>query len=558
MQRRDEQRITTNGAPLTTPAEFTAYADDIRRFPHLNDTSPYYWPTRSSRFVSSSLISQLLVSSFLKITQDCFIRAATSGDLNVVKRYLEENKGNTEAINCCDSLGTSALHRASKYGYVALVKVLLSAGANVNAVNYKKVTPLIFAAASGDLATIIVLLEAKADVNAVNENGDTALMAAVSNKLGISCVYALLAAGADVNMVNKKGLSALRVAAMFDNFQSLQALLVAPSINLVMHDQGERAINMAKISGHGLIEAVIKDRQFYYPNGTQRNVIQAVMSFHFDAVSDLLPHDAIYALEAMFKKPETILPNDVVKFKRQNVWECIRQIHAIFSHPYPQNCGASYPYVCQEAGFCMVKIDRARVDFQDANGNIVLKNGVLILKTNVVRNWQDTDYLIIKEETGLLSLTKWDDDKTLPITKMRVDLYIHQLISEQIKQEVERYMTWNHAATVIQGSYRRHLFFKQSKNHCRDLMVWQPRPSLAQLAGINDQDMVDPVSRVAASLCAQADSPSMILFLGDNLYLLGENTGIQGPFHWPTLVHDQRLGSTIDYDMHQYSERYRP
>ena len=100
-----------------------------------------------------------------------------------------------------------ALLYAAGAGKFDIVKLLLSAGANVNF--NKGTTALIEAAGQSFDDCAAVLLEAGADVNVTDTYGRTALIAAAEAD-SIGCVHSLLKSGATVNTYNTVGLNALK------------------------------------------------------------------------------------------------------------------------------------------------------------------------------------------------------------------------------------------------------------------------------------------------------------------------------------------------------------
>ena len=93
---------------------------------------------------------------------------------------------------------STALHRAAWSGRTAVIDLLVSKGANVNATKPNLDTPLHLASFVGHADVVRSLLAARANVNAKKTNGDTPLCVA-AGKARKDCVKALIDAGADIN-----------------------------------------------------------------------------------------------------------------------------------------------------------------------------------------------------------------------------------------------------------------------------------------------------------------------------------------------------------------------
>lgn len=115
-------------------------------------------------------------------------------------------------------LDQALLHAASKED-MELIRILLKAGASANAKDDDK-TVLMIAAENSKPAIIKALLDAGAEIDAVNDSGWTALMFADD----VENVRVLLNAGSDTSIKNKDGQTALGMAIKYDQTESIKLL----------------------------------------------------------------------------------------------------------------------------------------------------------------------------------------------------------------------------------------------------------------------------------------------------------------------------------------------
>jgi ankyrin repeat protein len=97
--------------------------------------------------------------------------------------------------------GKTALMFAVREDDLDMIKLLVTAGANVNLSDNKGQTAIIHACRSGNSENVTLLLDSKADPNSVDDVGETALMLATQAD-NLNLVKALLAKGADTKFRN--------------------------------------------------------------------------------------------------------------------------------------------------------------------------------------------------------------------------------------------------------------------------------------------------------------------------------------------------------------------
>jgi len=147
---------------------------------------------------------------------------------------LKAMAGSKAAVNITDSRGTTPLMQAAAIGSSAALKILLDAGANVNARNGLEITALIYGAS--DPEKVKLLVAAGADVNAKSKIGRTALIVAAGHPGGTETVRLLLSKGADSKAKDGGGSTALIEAARANEIEAVRTLLGQP----VEIDAGDR------------------------------------------------------------------------------------------------------------------------------------------------------------------------------------------------------------------------------------------------------------------------------------------------------------------------------
>ena len=152
----------------------------------------------------------------------------------------------------------------------ALQKVLASNPSLVNVENEQGLTPLGFAAHSGDKNTVQILLDFHADIHAVSHSkvdyipSNTALHAAIAGARNVDVIEFLLKNKAKTNVFDSNGHTALHTAAFHDDNTQLVNLLIkhGASVNAKI-DGGKTAMELAIEQGNNQVAERLK--QFIDP-----------------------------------------------------------------------------------------------------------------------------------------------------------------------------------------------------------------------------------------------------------------------------------------------------
>ena len=170
------------------------------------------------------------VESLIQLSND-FDRGGMLPDANAeFCKPMEEAIRNGTNVNKKFDGGGNFLMAASALGCTETVRILIDAGANLNArsddgIN-DGITALMAASGEGHTETARMLIDAGANVNAKDDKGWTALMFA--SRLGhTETARMLIDAGANVNAKNDKGWTALMWASRRDHTETARMLKAA-------------------------------------------------------------------------------------------------------------------------------------------------------------------------------------------------------------------------------------------------------------------------------------------------------------------------------------------
>ena len=189
-------------------------------------------------------------------------------DIPKLCRVLLEH--DSSIINALDEDGNQPLHLACKHDNRETVKVMLSYGANPNAMNKHEQTPLHTAVGGKkDCPELCeILLRHDARINAVDEHGNQSLHLACD--AGLTCtVRVLLDFNADISAVNNDGQSSLhKAAASQGGCPELCQLLIGKGAKVnAMDGNGDTSLQVALQKGN------VKTVELLLANGADYEVL---------------------------------------------------------------------------------------------------------------------------------------------------------------------------------------------------------------------------------------------------------------------------------------------
>ncbi len=165
-------------------------------------------PSGRAMWADDELRSHLLSLRHGRLERTRLMAAAACGDASRLAQLLCAPAGVRAHLSVEDVDGDTALHWAVSEGRIAAVRMLLEAGADIEANDAERYTPLHWAAQKGHTAVVQALLDAGAAVDAVDGCGCTPLIAAASEG-HVGSMMALLAQGAAIDAVDELGTTAL-------------------------------------------------------------------------------------------------------------------------------------------------------------------------------------------------------------------------------------------------------------------------------------------------------------------------------------------------------------
>ena len=148
------------------------------------------------------------------------IAAARASDLAQLEKMIAAQP---DLVKATDAAGSTTLHHAAAFGTPAVMKLLLAKGADVNAANNRKSTPLFWALA--DEAKVKLLLAQGATVSARLSDGRSLTYQAASMSNALPVLHLLLDQGASVDAKTLNGTTPLMMAARRADLAAMNLLL---------------------------------------------------------------------------------------------------------------------------------------------------------------------------------------------------------------------------------------------------------------------------------------------------------------------------------------------
>ena len=183
----------------------------------------------------------------------------TAAEQSEIDKFL--NVHGTDVKKRVGEDGGTLLHLAAedKDASLALVKYLISQGADVHAKSYGGSTPLHWAAYSGNVESARLLVSKGADVNAKNLRDVTALLFAAEEE-HLAVAQFLVSEGADVNAKdNIERLTALNRVASKGNVEFAQLLVSAGANVFEPNNRGDTPLVLAQREGHAAMVEYLAD-----------------------------------------------------------------------------------------------------------------------------------------------------------------------------------------------------------------------------------------------------------------------------------------------------------
>jgi hypothetical protein len=182
--------------------------------------------------------------------------AAVSGHTRIARMLLSAGAD----VNASVGPGYTPVYNAAYNGHADTVRLLAESNADVNAATAEEFTPLYIACQQGHTECVRVLLESNASCNLARAaEGATALYIASQNGHA-GCVEALIShGGATIDMPMFDGSTPLMIACYFKHVRVVEMLLRAGASLKLRDKRGRDALDWAKKRDDALVVALVEE-----------------------------------------------------------------------------------------------------------------------------------------------------------------------------------------------------------------------------------------------------------------------------------------------------------
>lgn len=232
-------------------------------------------------------------------------------------------------VSVPDPDGDTALHYAAFGDQPEIMELLVSRGADVNAVNRGRCSALHVAVNKQHVLCVSTLLDHKIDPNIQDSYGDTALHDAIGKDSHEITELLTSIAGIDFTLKNNRGFNVLQHAALKGNNAATEKLLAhARQLVDVKKDDGFSALHLACLNGHRAVaETLLLHGNAHVDlrnNKRQTSLHLAVSQGHCPVVELLVSHKA--AIDAVDEDGAT--PLHLALNKRSTINADISELEA--------------------------------------------------------------------------------------------------------------------------------------------------------------------------------------------------------------------------------------
>ncbi len=201
---------------------------------------------------SRCLLLVTVLFAKLALADTSAFNAIEQGDVKALQTWL---KVNPEKVDMSDSQGNTLLLQAGQQKKLAMVKMLLNAGANVNALNHQKRDILNTAVSNRSVELVILALANGADPTLVTSVYEGSALIYATHQGQVEIVKLLIEAGAPLNRVNNLGWTALLEATILGDggvaHQRIVTMLLAGGGDANIADrEGRTPLDHARSKGH--------------------------------------------------------------------------------------------------------------------------------------------------------------------------------------------------------------------------------------------------------------------------------------------------------------------